>query len=79
MKRTWIVAGIAGVLGFTAVAFGAEAAPSRATDSRQESAQASLVGSGASPLSFAVTSALVLGGAAVVALGAWRGDAAETP
>ncbi len=79
MKRTLNTA--AALLTLMLVTSAIAASPSNAGDAARTSPsmQTASFGAGASPTSIALTVCLVITGAAVVALGAWSGDSAETP
>mgnify|MGYP003700458535 CR=1 FL=1 len=77
MKLFTTSAAILASLSFASLAMAADA-PTR-VDGAQQTAQQAGLGGGASPTTLALTIGLVITGAAVIALGAWSGDSAETP
>lgn len=76
MKRIITSAAITASLSLASLAMAADAPAERHPGSR---AQRAALGGGASPTTLALTIGLVITGAAVIALGAWSGDSAETP
>lgn len=79
MKRTPALVAIAGALSLASAAVAAQAASPVADQVRRPTVQTASFGAGVSPATFLLAAGLVLTGAAVVALGAWSGDTAETP
>lgn len=76
MKRFINIAAIMASLSLASLTVAADASAERQQSSR---AQRASLGGGTSPASLALTVGLVITGAAVIALGAWSGDSAETP